>query len=91
MKDFSSVSELRSDSADFDDNWIVGDQSEPNHSLSEQELTRHNVFFASLSSSEHENETLHGSMSSLSCSESQMDESAKPTDDIHSGIFELEL
>ena len=86
-----SLSERRCDN-DGGDDWLLVDQSESIHSLpAERELTRHKVSFTSLSSSsEHENEPLNSSLSSLSCSTaSQIDDEA--THDIESGIFELEM
>ncbi len=91
MQDCRSISERRT--SDADNNWVVGeDLSEPiRRSFHERGLTRHKDNFTSLLSNKLESETTNSSMSSLSCSASHMDDSDDATDDIESGIFELEL
>ena len=91
MQDCRSISERRT--SDADNNWVVGeDLSESiRPSFHERRLTRHKDNFTSLLSNKLESETTNSSMSSLSCSASHMDDSDDATDDIESGIFELEL
>jgi hypothetical protein len=91
MQDCRSISERRT--SDADNNWVVGeDLSESiRRSFHERRLTRHKDNFTSLLSNKLESETTNSSMSSLSCSASHMDDSDDATDDIESGIFELEL
>ena len=97
MQDYRNLSERRSD-MDGED-WLQGGQSESICSLpTQRELTRHEVSFTSLPSTT--NESLRSSVTSLSCSISQLDDAATTTDaattdtattDAESGIFELEM
>jgi hypothetical protein len=92
MKDYRNLSQLRSD-MDGED-WLQGGQCESICSLpTQRELTRHEVSFTSLPSTT--TESLHSSVTSLSCSTSQLDDAATTTDaattDAESGIFELEM
>jgi len=92
MKDYRNLSQRRSD-MDGED-WLQGGQCESICSLpTQRELTRHEVSFTSLPSTT--TESLHSSVTSLSCSTSQLDDAATTTDaattDAESGIFELEM
>mmetsp|Transcript_9459 Transcript_9459/g.14619 ORF Transcript_9459/g.14619 Transcript_9459/m.14619 type:complete len:174 (+) Transcript_9459:55-576(+) len=88
MQDYESIFENRR-SRHADEDWFIGDESEPIHSHPAREPTRHKEGTPSLSSSE--SETLDGSISSLSCSSTTSISSYSGAEAEDNGIFELEL
>ena len=88
MQDYVSIFENRKSRRDNED-WFIGDTSEPIHSHPVRELTRHKEGTPSLTSSE--SETLDGSISSLSCSSTMSISSDSGSEAEDNEIFELEL
>ena len=91
MLDYASISEDRR-SRHPDEDWFIGDKSDPIHSHPVRELTRQNEGSHSLcSSSALERETLDGSTSSLSYFSTTSISGDLESEAEDSGIFELEL
>ena len=95
MLDYASISEDRR-SRHPDEDWFIGDTSEPDpiHSHPVRELIRQKEGSHSLcssSSSALKSETLDGSTSSLSCFSTTSPSSDLESEAEDSGIFEFEL
>ena len=91
MQDYGSICEDRRSRRDNED-WFIGDESEPIHSHPVREMRRHKERSPSLCfSSALESETLDGSISSLSCFSTTSISSDSESEAEDSGIFELEL
>ena len=94
MLDYGSFSEQTRSHTSED--WVIGDECNPIHSLPAREPTRRKVTVSSLcSSSGPENETLDSSISTVSCfstTQIKIDHSEwDAAHEIEGGIFELEL
>eukprot|EP00984_Skeletonema_dohrnii_P007221 scaffold2605_cov140-Skeletonema_dohrnii-CCMP3373.AAC.3 len=95
MQDFRGVS-ARGTTDAAEDDWVVGDddQSSSQPTIRIEELSRHTACTTSTSLTSSEkigSERRNSSLSFLSCLTSLMDDTTDTTNDIESGIFELEL